>query len=200
VLATPPEPTSGKCLTVGFVGRLVHQKGVDLLLQALARARGRGLPLRAVIVGGGPEEPALRALAHALGLDDAVEWVGPVRPEEVAAHMGRLDVLVLPSRTVPTWKEQFGRVLIEAMALGVAVVGSDCGAIPEVIGRPDLIFPEWDAEALAGLLERLATDPAWRAEVRAYGLDRVRENFTMEAVARKLVSLWEEVLEAPEGG
>lgn len=85
-------------------------------------------------------------------------------------------------------------MLIEAMASGVPVVGSTCGEIPNVIGRDDLVFPEGDAEALAGILERLMRDHGYWEEVRAYGLARVREHFTMERIAERLVELWLEVL------
>jgi glycosyltransferase involved in cell wall biosynthesis len=105
-----------------------------------------------------------------------------------------LDVFVLPSRTLPNWKEQFGRVLIEAMACAVPVVGSDSGEIPHVIGDGGLIFPEDDVEALHACLQQLAVDPAAREGLGAVGRARVLANFTMRAVAVQTVDLYHNLL------
>jgi glycosyltransferase involved in cell wall biosynthesis len=106
-----------------------------------------------------------------------------------------MDVLVLPSRTVQgKWKEQFGHVLIEAMAMGIPVVGSSSGAIPDVIGKNELIFNEDDIKGLASILEKLAVNPKWRAQISQYVLDRVRENFTHETLAMQLVSFWNQIV------
>ncbi len=184
----------GGPLVVGFVGRLVWEKGVDVLLDAVHRLVRQKYACRLLVCGSGPERERLVRRARELGIADLVEWQPAVAPEQVPEVMRRLDVLILPSRSAPRWREQFGRVLIEAMASGVPVVGSTCGAIPNVIGRDDLVFPEGDAEALSRILERLLRDRSYREEVRAYGLARVREHFTMERVAERLVELWLEVL------
>jgi len=84
------------------------------------------------------------------------------------------------------WKEQFGHVLIEAMAMEMPVIGSSSGAIPEVIGRSDLIFPEGDSKALAQLIERLISDEVFYEEIAHYGLDRVTSHYTHEAIALRL--------------
>ena len=95
-----------------------------------------------------------------------------------------------PSRSRPNWVEQFGRVLVEAMACGVAVVGSDCGEIPHVIGEAGLIFAEGDVEALRGHLARLQSDAALRAELARRGRQRVLERFTQARVAEETVALY----------
>jgi glycosyltransferase involved in cell wall biosynthesis len=102
-----------------------------------------------------------------------------------------MDVFVLPSRTTPRWKEQFGRVLIEALASGVPVVGSDSGQIPHLIRETGggLVFPEGDEAALALALDALIGNPAERARLAAAGGRAVRERFTCEAVARRLHAL-----------
>lgn len=179
---------------VGFVGRLVWEKGVDVLLDAAHRLGQQGCACRLLVCGSGPERERLERRAHERGIADLVEWQSAVAPDQVPEVMQRLDALVLPSRSTPRVQEQFGRVLIEAMASGVPVVGSTCGEIPNVIGRDDLVFPEADAEALARILERLMRDRGYWEEVRAYGLARVREHFTMERVAERLVELWLQVL------
>jgi glycosyltransferase involved in cell wall biosynthesis len=110
--------------------------------------------------------------------------------------MGRFDALVLPSRRAAAWKEQFGHVLIEAMAMGIPAVGSDSGAIPEVIGRPALVFAEDDARGLERILERLARDKDWRRAAAAYGEARVRAHYTHDRIAERLVTLWDDVRRA----
>jgi glycosyltransferase involved in cell wall biosynthesis len=189
-----PERRSEGPFTIGYVGRLVEPKAVDVLLRGLAALASRGLDFRACICGVGPSDGELRGLARALGVDDKVRWTGLVTPEGVPDLMRGLHALVLPSRSVPTWKEQFGHVLIEAMATGVPVVGSCSGAIPEVIGRPDLVFAEEDAAGLAQILERLMTDEVWRGEVEAYGISRVKQWYTHDRIAERLTELWAKIL------
>ncbi len=108
----------------------------------------------------------------------------------------RLDVLALPSRTTPTWKEQFGRVLIEAMACGVPVVGSDSGEIPHVIGDAGLIFAEDDVAALRTHLQRLADDAVQRLHLGEMGRERVLARYTMARIAQETVAVYEQVAEA----
>ena len=115
---------------IGYAGGLLPEKGVDVLVRASA---GLEQEWRLRFAGGGQED-ALRELARELGVADRVEFVGRLPSTQMPDFYRRLDVLALPSRTTPTWKEQFGRVLIEAMACGVPVVGSDSGEIPHVIG------------------------------------------------------------------
>jgi glycosyltransferase involved in cell wall biosynthesis len=92
------------------------------------------------------------------------------------------------------WKEQFGRVLIEAMACKVPVIGSDSGAIPEVIGNAGLIFPEGDADALADRLRRLMASPALRLELATRGYARMRGLYTQERVAAQTAELYRQVM------
>jgi glycosyltransferase involved in cell wall biosynthesis len=174
---------------VGFVGRLVTEKGLDLLLRAVAT-----LPqAQALIVGAGPQAAALAEQAAALGLADRCRFLGALAYDAAADAMRAMDVLVLPSRTTPHWKEQFGRVLVEAMACDVPVVGAAAGAIPEVIGDAGLIFPENDATALAALLARLAANPALRVQLAAAGQARVQAHFTVERLAGRLADLWRDL-------
>ncbi len=111
--------------------------------------------------------------------------------------MSGLDVLVLPSRTWSNWKEQFGRVLIEAMACEVPVVGSDSGEIPNVIGDAGLVFPEGDAPALAGCLQKLMDDTGLRVQLAECGLERVKANFTQAQIARRHLELYCQALASP---
>lgn len=185
-----PSPTtpSGGGLTVGYAGRFVPQKGVLDLLEAAS-----GLSwVRLLLVGGGVMEAELRRRAGQPDLRGRVEFAGRVPSSALPGLYRRMDVFVLPSRTTPTWKEQFGRVLIEAMACGIPVVGSDCGEIPHVIGEAGLVYPEGDVAALRAALERLR-DPALRAELGRRGRERVLAHFTQKRVAQAYLEVYREM-------
>jgi len=170
----------GRGFVVGYVGRLVPAKGVDILLQALSGLDG---VWQATVVGSGPEQPTLMKLARSLGIEDRVHFEGPISSIQMPHYYHQLDVLVLPSRTQANWKEQFGRVLVEAMACGVPVIGSDCGEIPHVIGDAGLVFPEGDVTALRAHLASLMADPERRAELAHRGRERALTHYTQQQVA-----------------
>ncbi|MGQ0603525.1 MAG: glycosyltransferase [Anaerolineales bacterium] len=173
--------------TVGYVGRLSAEKGVTVLLEALALARQ---PMQAMIVGDGPMATALQARAQSLGLADRCRFVGAADYAAVPEYINAMDTLVLPSLTTAHWKEQFGRVLIEAMGCRVPVIGSASGAIPEVIGDAGRIFPEGDALALAAVLDELELQPRLRAELAERGYTRVQARYTVEQLAATLLGVW----------
>lgn len=192
-LYPPREAGRGDPFTVGFLGRLVPEKGARVLLDAAARLRG---DYRLLLIGGGVEEAGLRARAARLGIADRVEFVPMLPSDQVPAWLRRLDALAVPSLTTPTWKEQFGRAIIEAMAAAVPVVGSDSGEIPRVIGDAGLITPEGDPAALAAALQSLLDDEPRRRALAAAGRARVLARYTWERVARQYHALYEEVLSA----
>ena len=179
--------------TVGYLGRLVPEKGVLDLLEALA-----GLPpgIRLRLVGDGSQRPAIERRIAQLGLQARVALLPAVGSTMVPDAMRALDALVLPSRTTPSWKEQFGRVLIEAMSCGVPVVGSSSGEIPYVIGDAGLVFPEGDVAALRAQLARLAADPALRTQLARLGRERVLAHYTQAAIARRHVAVYQAMLES----
>ncbi len=137
---------------------------------------------------------ALSALAGELGIRERVRFVPAVPAAEVPAYLRAMDALVLPSRTTPVWKEQFGHVLIEAMACEVPAIGSDSGAIPEVIGPAGLLFPEGDASALARALDELRSQPALRKRLGEEGRRRVLERYTHEQIARQTADIYRRAL------
>jgi glycosyltransferase involved in cell wall biosynthesis len=198
--AQPPlvAPSPTHPLTVGYAGGLIPEKGVDDLLHALALGRelaaGGTWPWRLLVAGGGAQQPALERLASQLELAEQVLFLGRVRSTEMPAFFASIDVLVLPSRTTATWKEQFGRVLVEAMACQTPVIGSDSGEIPHVIGEAGLIFPEGNRPALAGLLQRLAEDAALRAELGRLGRSRVLAHFTQQRIAAATYQVYQQML------
>lgn len=195
VFAPPSPKPSHSRLSIGFVGRLSHHKGIDLLIEAARLLRDRHHDFQIVLCGSGADESMFKAAVEQHNLTDRVVWRGAVRHDEVPQEMAQFDVLVLPSRTVETWKEQFGHVLIEAMAMGIPVVGSTCGEIPNVVGHSDLVFPEGDAIALANVLERLISDPEWRQQAGQHSLDRVHRYYTHERIAQRLIQLWQQILQ-----
>lgn len=171
-----------KTFAVGYAGRLVPQKGIMVLLEAVARLPGA----RLLLVGRGPLKGQIAKRASALGLLERLELRDGVAHHEVPNALAQMSVLVLPSLTTRTWKEQFGHVLIEAMACGVPVVGTDSGAIPEVIDDAGLVVPEGDVEALVHELTRLKEDSALREAMAAKGKARVEAHYTNGVIADRL--------------
>ncbi|MFN2251966.1 MAG: glycosyltransferase family 4 protein [Anaerolineae bacterium] len=186
----------GKPFTIGFAGRLTHGKGVDLLVEAFARTSaslGRASGAKLVLLGDGPERSALLDQAHRLGVAGQVELRTWLESSEMPRFYRQLDAFVLPSRSTGSWVEQFGRVLIEAMACGVPCVGSTSGEIPYVLGEAGLRFREGDSGDLRDQLRRLAADASLRAELSRAGRQRVLERYTMARVAADTAAVYRTV-------
>jgi glycosyltransferase involved in cell wall biosynthesis len=201
-----PRDRSGPCLelnlagvVIGYIGRLAPEKGIADLIEASGAIRSThpDTAFHVLIVGSGPEELALKELVARRGLDRIVTFLPNVPHNRIAEYYNCLDVLVVPSRTTPRWKEQFGRVLIEAMASGVCVVGSDSGEIPTVIGDAGLVFEEGDCDGLASALRRVVGDRSLRRQLSERGRTRALARYSNEVVAGQLVSWWQSVLADP---
>jgi glycosyltransferase involved in cell wall biosynthesis len=177
-------------LRIGYAGGLLPEKGVDLLLRACVGLRGEW---QLALVGEGSERDALGRLAAMLGIGERVQVASRIDSQAMPGFYQGLDVFVLPSRTLPNWKEQFGRVLVEAMACEVAVVGSATGEIPNVIGEAGLLFPEGDVAALRDRLQHLLDDPSARARLAAAGRTRVLAQFTMTQIAARTAEIYREI-------
>ena len=170
---------------VGYAGRLIESKGLADLLAAVRRLSA---PVELLLFGAGEMRDALEGQEVP---GSRVRVLDGYSHDEMAGAYAQLDVLVLPSRTTPTWKEQFGRVLIEAAWCGVPVIGSDSGEIPWVIGLTGggLVFPEGDVEALASRLRELRSDPRLSARLGASGREAVERLFTVPAATDPLERL-----------
>ena len=189
--ARAPAIPQTSSFNIGYVGRMVSAKGPALLLEAVS-----GLPgdWHLTLIGEGPLKEELRGRAATLGITGRVTFLPYVRSEEVPMHLRALHALVLPSLTTPSWKEQFGRVLVEAMACEVPVVGSDSGEIPSVIGDAGLVFPEGSVDHLRQALGRIMGDPGLRASMAQQGRQRVLERFTQAKVAQQTYEVYTRML------
>lgn len=191
IFQPPLQRDRGRGFVIGSANRrLVPEKGVDLLLRAVANLPG---VWRLHIAGDGPERPFLENLARQLGIWDRVQFDGVVSSAQMPGYLQQLDALVLSSRTLPNWKEQFGRVLIEAMACEVAVVGSNSGEIPHVIGDAGLIFPEADEAALHQHLLTLMQSETLRDELGRNGRNHVLAQYTQSQIAAQTIAVYREI-------
>lgn len=190
--AGEPQGAAGPHLLLS-IGRLVWEKGHHDLLRAAAELKRRGEPdLRVVIVGKGPEERRLRSVASDLGLEELVEFRGFVPHDEVPGLLARASCLVLASLPTQFWEEQFGMVLVEAMAARLPVVAAASGAIPEVLGGYGALFAPGDWLGLADALASgpLAEPPGARATPDAALLER----YSSAAAAQRLREAYAQLL------
>lgn len=191
----PPRPpiSDAAPFVVGYLGRVLAAKGLQDLLAALAM-----LPpvVQLRIVGDGELRPALEHAVQQRGLAQRVTFSDAVPSTAVPQVMHGLDALVLPSRTMPNWKEQFGRVLVEAMSCGVPVVGSSSGEIPNVIGDAGIVFPERNSRALANALRLLLEQPRLRQALAERGRARALAHYTQAALAAQYHAVYQQMLAA----
>lgn len=181
-----------KTLTIGFVGRMLPGKGLNILADALERISSDDWKL--LVVGNGPEREPFTQKLRELNLIQRAQFTGAVNYDRMPELFQQIDLLIVPTQTTPRIREQFGRVIVEAMASGVPVIGSTCGAIPEVIDKAGVVFPEGDAEALATAIQRLLSGEDLRAELARAGRERVEQHYSWERVAGQMYELFREVL------
>jgi glycosyltransferase involved in cell wall biosynthesis len=193
--ARTPRQAAGSGHLVLTVGRLVWEKGHQDVLRAVALLRSRGREdVRVLIVGTGPEERRLRAVVRDLGLEDRVELRGWVPHDQLVSVYAAASCLVLGSIPVWSWEEQFGMVLVEAMAAHVPVVAAASGAIPEVVGESGTLFAPGD---WVGLAEALASGPLAGEPGTRRAPDPARlERFSAPAAAARLRAVYEELAPA----
>ena len=196
-----PDPAAGRAIrgrlgweedgtpVVGFLGRFIPAKGVAVLMRALDELT---IPWRALWVGGGSMEPSLRAWAGRHG--DRVRIVTGVAHDAVPAYLNAMDLLAAPSQSTASWREQFGRMLIEAFACGLPVIASDSGEIPYVVEDAGVIVGERDHAQWARALGDLLESPARRAELARRGSARVRAHYAWPVVARRHLEFFASLL------
>jgi glycosyltransferase involved in cell wall biosynthesis len=178
---------SGGIPVIGFLGRLVSEKGIELLTTVLDRMT---TPWRALVVGSGP----LEATVSAWGRRHAGRVrVVAAQHDEVPAYLNAMDVLCAPSQTTPRWREQFGRMLIEAFASGVAVVASTSGEIPYVVADAGLLVAEDDLAGWQQALEMLTMERVRRCELARRGRERAETVYAWPVVARQHLDFFERV-------
>lgn len=173
---------------IGFVGRLIPEKGVILLLKSLQRLLD--LEWRVLVLGSGPLESELNGKWRQI-LGDRLVYRKAVPHADVPAYMRAMDIFVLPSYTTPVWKEQFGLVLAEAMLAGRACVGSSSGAIPEVMGAGGCVFQEKDGDDLAHVLKCLLVDGNKRKSLAVEAQKFALQRYTHESVASAYLKQFE---------
>jgi glycosyltransferase involved in cell wall biosynthesis len=180
---------------VGYLGRFIEAKGVPLLMSVLDRME---TPWRALFVGGGPMEETLRQWGAAHG--DRVRVITGVSHGEVPAYLNAMDVLCALSQTTRRWREQFGRMLIEAFGCGVPVLSSDSGEMPYVVGDAGVVVGEADEAGWVLELTRLLGSPERRSDLSRRGLERAHARYEWRIVARQHLEFFEELLDAPSNG
>jgi glycosyltransferase involved in cell wall biosynthesis len=179
---------SPRDVVFGFAGRFVPAKGLSTLTAALDEARENW---RALFVGGGPLAAELdRWAARHPG---RVRIIGDATHARMPRYLNAMDVLAVPSHDTPEWREQFGRVIVEAMACGVAVVGSDSGEIPHVIADAGIVLPQRAPSHWARTIDAMMVDAERRHEVAARGLARARD-FSADTAAVAHAKFFEELL------
>jgi glycosyltransferase involved in cell wall biosynthesis len=189
-----PQAGAHSQLTIGFVGRLSHEKGVDILLSALAQVADRGR-YRVVLIGDGHERAALERQTRDLGLDGVVEFRGMLL--NASAYLSEFDVVVIPSRL-----EGFGMIGAEACAASRPIIASRVGGLLDIVvdGENGWFVPPDDPAALALALERAAAEPATLQRMGEAGRRRYEAYWRVETMAARIAQVYEAALGRPGSG
>jgi L-malate glycosyltransferase len=183
-------PGTENTFTIGYIGRLVAEKGIDALLQAVKELP---FPYSVVVIGEGRAKSDLQRLAQQLHVSENIRWLPPQPRMDIPSYLSAMDVVVLPSRTGKYWREQFGRILIEAMACEIPAIGSDSGEIPNVIDDAGLVFPEGNAQELRDRIAALHDDAVLRNSLIAKGKERVSQHFTLKEIVEKHMEVFRRI-------
>jgi glycogen synthase len=170
-----------------FLGRLVCDKGLDLLIDALHRLREKKITPQLTVIGDGPERTAFQAQTKKLGLDGQVEFTGTRTGADLVALLNRHRIIVVPSR----WQEPFGLVALEGIACGCVPIGAECGGLPDAIGMAGTTFPCDNVEAMACCIESLLQDESALDKYRAHAAEHLGSH-AAKAVAKKYLDAFME--------
>ncbi len=183
-------------LVVGYIGRLREEKGISDFVQSLSILSRKGVKFQSLIVGSGPQKKKVQQTIDKLELGGFINIISAVPHNEISKYYNCIDILVVPSHTTKNWKEQFGRVVIEAMACGVPVIGSSSGEIPNIIRKTGggLIFQEKNIKDLVVKIRELLEDEQRRKEVAQKGREKVIELYTYEVVAKQFYEVYRQLL------
>jgi glycosyltransferase involved in cell wall biosynthesis len=181
-------PQSERKRELVFLGRLVTEKGLDILLHSLSRLRARNIRPQLTVVGAGPERAQMEQLAQELDLVSQVHFRGAQNGAELSETLNAHQILVVPSK----YDEPFGVVALEGIACGCAVIGSSGGGLPEAIGPCGITFPNGDISALEQALERLLTQPDERERSSAESPKHLLQ-FQPRLVAERYLALFQTV-------
>lgn len=178
---------------IGYAGRIVEEKGLSTLLQALTQLRDYSWHL--VVLGKGPFEESLRRQADDLGIKQDISFLGYVPHTETPNYLSAFDFTVLPSETQPHWKEQFGRIIIESLACETPIIGSNSGEIPHVINdlQGGLVFPEGQSDQLANQLRILISNDNLRDHLAQSGHKKVHTSYTNSSLTKEFIQTIQQV-------
>ncbi len=180
-----------EAFTIGYIGRYVMEKGVMDLLKAVSMINDY---FNLLLIGDGELKHQIMKEGRRLGILEQIRILDTISSSQVPNYLNCMDCLVLPSRTTLKWKEQFGRVLIEAMSCEVPVIGSDSGEIPNVIGDCGLIFKEGDVRDLSSKLKLLFYNTGLRMELANKGRQRVLNKYTQKKVAKETYEVYQKMM------
>ena len=176
---------------IGFIGKISKEKGILDLIEAVSKINRK---IQLLIIGNGDLKKEVEHLVKLLGLQQRTILIDAISHSQVPDYLNCMDLLVVPSITMPHWKEQFGRMIVEGMACEVPVIGSDSGEIPTTIGKGGLIFKEKDITDLKEKIETLIKSRNLRTTLAKNARKRVSENFTWKAIAEKQYQVYKELM------
>jgi glycosyltransferase involved in cell wall biosynthesis len=177
-------------LRIGYVGRLVQEKGLPVLLDAAKQLANDHVPFRLTFIGDGTQRAELEASTRRLGLQDRVTFAGELRGSEFEAALQKVQALVMPSE----WEETAGLAAIEQMMRAGVIVAADIGGLSEIVGDAGLTFAPKDAAALAARLRQIYDNPALLASLGSAARSRATQLFNLDSMIRQHVQLYEEVI------
>jgi glycosyltransferase involved in cell wall biosynthesis len=185
-----PSPGNRDALRIGYVGRLVQEKGLPVLLDAAKQLANDHVPFRLTFIGDGTQRAELEASTRRLGLQDRVTFAGELRGSEFEAALQKVQALVMPSE----WEETAGLAAIEQMMRAGVIVAADIGGLSEIVGDAGLTFAPKDAAALAARLRQIYDNPALLASLGSAARSRATQLFNLDSMIRQHVQLYEEVI------